>query len=123
MRRFLVCIGCFLAVTAFAAKIDAAQYVKVSGSFVNVYEQLDPKSNVIKQARKGEYLELVYEGTSWFQVKVKDKIGWMEKRTGDVVDKPGSVVPIVLAGFVVLLMATGGAVFFVISRHKTVELS
>ena len=123
MRGLLLCIGCIVVIAAFVSKTEAAQFVKVNGSFVNIYEQLDPKSNVIKQARKGDYLELVYEGTSWYQVKVKDKIGWMEKRTGDVVDKQGSVVPIVLAGFVVLLIATGGAVFFVISRHKTVELS
>lgn len=106
------------------AKTDA--YVKVKKPLANVYEFLDPKSTIVKQAKKGDYFPLVYEGTSWYQVKIKEKVGWLEKRAGDVVDSPKFLFYSIPFGtftvFIILLIATLTGVSFVIYRQKNAEL-
>ena len=34
-------------------------YVEIKKPFANIYEYLDPKSNILKQAKKGDFFELV----------------------------------------------------------------
>jgi hypothetical protein len=85
----------------------------VKVGYANVYKQLDPKSEIIKQAKKGERLEMVYDGTSWYQVKVGKTIGWIERRSGDIVNSPNQF-PVVTVLLILLVIggATGVAVYF-----------
>jgi hypothetical protein len=103
-----------------------AQYVEVKKPFANIYKFLDPKSTIIKQAKKGDHFELVYEGTSWYQVKFREEVGWLEKRAGSVVNNPGylfsSVSAIGFIIFLVLLAGTFGGVSFYIYKQKTAEV-
>ena len=128
MHRFLLFAGCVFALFLLVRGADAAEtkYVEVEKPFANVYEYLDPRSNIIKQATKGEYFELVYEGTSWYQVKIKDKVGWLEKRAGQIVDSPKfffySMSFSTFALFILLLIATLVGVSFIIYRQKAAEL-
>lgn len=94
------------------------QYVAVSKPFVNVYQNLDPTSVVIGQARKGDHLELVATGDSWYKVKMGTSEGWLEKRAGDVVNNPGNSSTIIL--IIVLMMVAGafGAVAYYIYNSK-----
>ena len=116
----------YLLVCAVASYAGDARYVKIKKGFANVYEFLDPKSKIVKQVKKGDYLELVYEGTSWYQVKVKDQLGWCEKRAGSVVDNPGVTVFSIPIGtfvlFILLLLGTFAGASFFIYRQKTAEL-
>lgn len=56
------------------------RFVQVKASHSNVYEELDPKADIIKRVKKGDLLELVSEGTAWIRVRADDKIGWLEKK-------------------------------------------
>jgi hypothetical protein len=121
----LICCAIILGVLAKSSYASDVRFVKIKKPYVNVYEFLDPKSKIMKQAKKGDYLELVYEGTSWYQVKVQDKVGWLERRAGVIVDNPGVTVLSIPVGtfvlFILLLLGTFAGATFFIYRQKTAE--
>jgi hypothetical protein len=116
-------VAMFLVVCFSPFKASAAsQYVQITEPFVNVYEYLDPKSTVLKMVKKGDRLELIYAGTSWFNVKVGAKSGWVERKAGQIMDSPNIFSPIMSIILIVLVLA--GAIFGVslyIKKQKTVE--
>jgi hypothetical protein len=120
MRLFTTSILFLAAIVFFSTNSFAQtkQYVAVSKPFVNVYAQLDPTSIVVGQARKGDHLELVATGDSWYKVKMGTNEGWLEKRAGDVVNNPGNSSTIIL--IVILLFVAGafGTVAYHIYKSK-----
>jgi predicted PurR-regulated permease PerM len=117
----IFCVGFFSGVQA-----KDNLLVEVQKPYANIYEYLDPTSNIIRQAKLGEHLELVYEGTSWYQVKTRGRFGWLEKRAGKVVDNPSRFLNSVSYSsviiFLVLIAATLGGVTYYILRQKEAEL-
>jgi hypothetical protein len=100
----------------------SSQYVQISEPFVNVYEYLDPKSTVIKMVKKGDQLELSYAGTSWYNVKIGVKSGWVERKAGRLIDRPGIFSPIMSVVLIVIVLA--GTIFgvsYYIKKQKPVE--
>ena len=85
-------------------------FVEVKKPYANIYKELDPKSDIIEQAKKGDHLELVFEGTSWYHVKVKNSFGWIEKRAGELTDNPGKVSIFSIIMLVLLVGGTFGGV-------------
>ena len=128
MRAFTLLTSCAIMLFVLAARTYAVEdrFVKIKKPFVNVYEYLDPRSKIIRQAKKGDHFELVYEGTSWYQVKVADRVGWIERRAGNVVDSPGMTIIAVPVGtfvfFILLLIGTFVGTSLFIYRQKTAEL-
>jgi hypothetical protein len=123
MKRLTVSLLCFFfLLVSFSTSHAAAKYVEIKQSFVNVYEFLDPKSNVIIVAKKGDHFELVYEGRSWFQIKIKDKVGWVEQKAGVVVNNPQYLPLGTFFVFVILLLGTLVGVSMYIYRQKAVEV-
>ena len=124
MKQFTVSILCFffLLVSFSSSFAAAAKYVEIKNPFVNVYEFLDPKSNVLTQAKKGDHFELVYEGKAWYQIKIKDKVGWLEKKAGVVVNNPQYLPIGTFFAFVILLLGTLVAVSMYIYKQKAVEV-
>jgi hypothetical protein len=124
MKQFTVAILCFfmLLVSFNVSHAAAARYVEIKNPFVNVYEFLDPKSNVIVQAKKGDHFELVYEGKAWYQIKIKDKVGWLDKRCGIVVNNPQYLPLGTFLVFVILLLGTLVGVSMYIYKQKSVEV-
>jgi phosphate/sulfate permease len=59
--------------------------------------------------KKGDRLELVNAGTSWYQVKVGEKVGWVERKAGFLVDESSSVTNLLFAVLGILVLT--GAVF------------
>jgi hypothetical protein len=114
---FAVAVMC-CAPVAFAA----GQYVEVTEDYASVYEFLDPKSKILDQAKKGDRYELVYPGTSWYQIKVAQKVGWLERRSGKIVDGPRGLPVGSLVLLVIVLVVTLGGAFYFIQRQKTAEL-
>jgi SH3-like domain-containing protein len=120
--RFITATGIVAALSVLVfspAKAAATQYVQIAEPFVNVYEQLDPKSNVLKMVKKGDRLELDFAGDKWYKVKVGDQIGWVERTAGNVVEGSNSfstVLSIVLIG--ILLAATIYVVTVYIKKQK-----
>lgn len=93
------------------------KWVQVKDAFPNVYKELDPTSEIVQKAKKGDFLELLSEGELWLKVKIDGKTGYMEKRAGKVVDKKGmSVFTLVLQILVLLGCAAG--VFFYFKKQK-----
>jgi hypothetical protein len=124
MRPVSACCAAVIAVLfLFPASSAAAsqQYVLITEPFTNVYEKLDPKSPVIVMAKKGDRFDLLYPGPLWFQVRVKDQIGWIERKAGRVVEG-ANVLSIVLSIFLVCVLCAGTiyAVVRVINKQKTV---
>lgn len=130
MNRTLVLLAvAFVAVSMIGAPRAVAREgksVEINKPFANIYEYLDPKSSIIRQAKKGELFELVYAGTSWYQVRVKDRVGWLERRAGDVIDTPPPRflgIPVgVFAVFIVLLIITLLGVALVIYKQINAEV-
>ena len=100
----------------------AGEFVQITEPFVNIYQFLDPKSKVIKMAKKGDRLELVYAGTSWYNVKIGNETGWVERKAGDVIDRPSLFSPILsIALIVIALIGTIFGVTYYIKKQKPVE--
>jgi hypothetical protein len=112
---------CYLFLAA-SSPFAASQFVEIKQPLANIYEFLDPKSNIIVQAKKGDHYELVYAGTSWYQVKVQEKVGWLERRAGEVVSSATSVPIGSLVLLVVILLGTFGIVFVFVQKQRTAEL-
>ena len=72
-------------------KKEKEKYFEVKTPIANVYKALDPKSEIIKQVMVGERLEVIGEGTSWHNVLVDSKSGWIENQTGKIVYRKSSV--------------------------------
>jgi hypothetical protein len=124
MKQSIVSLLCFffLLVSFSPSRAAAPKYVEIKNPFVNVYEFLDPKSNVITQAKRGDHFELVYEGKAWFQIKIKDKVGWLDKQAGVVVNNPQYLPLGTFLVFVVLLLGTLVGVSMYIYKQKAVEV-
>ncbi len=116
----------FLLVFILSSNAGENRFVEIKKPFASIYEYLDPRSEILVQASRNDHFELVYEGTSWYQVKVKDKVGWVEKNAGIVVSNPGMTVFSVPVGtllfFLLLLVATVTGASFLIYKQKTAEL-
>jgi hypothetical protein len=100
---------------------ESGRFVKVDKSLANVYEFLDPKSNIIRVAKEGDRFEMVFEGTSWYQIKVQDKVGWLEKKSGSVVSGSSGSNGITWIAIAVLFLGTLGGVYYYISKQKLAE--
>lgn len=110
----------------FSSSYAQKGFVEIRKPFVNVYEFIDPKSNIVTHAKKYDCFELVYEGNSWYQVKVDDKVGWVEKSAGTIINQRGitfhSIPVSTLVFFIFLLLATIGGASFLIYRQKVAEI-
>jgi hypothetical protein len=116
LARFLglavILTGVFFAVSAEEPE-EEIRYVEVKKPFQNVYTKLDPKSDIIRQVKKGEYLELLSKGESWYKVKVDGKDGFLESKAGRVVNKKGAPVITLLLYIILLLGCAGGVVLYI----------
>jgi hypothetical protein len=123
MKKGLVFLACVFMLMACVSQPRAAgmKFVQINNPLVNIYEFLDPKSNIIKVAKKGDHFELVFEGTSWYQVKVSDKVGWLDKKYGAVVDNPNPSYLGTFIVFTILLVGTLAGVSYYIYKQKTSE--
>jgi hypothetical protein len=100
----------------------AGEYVQITEPFVNIYQFLDPKSKVVKMAKKGDRLELIYAGTSWYNVKIGNETGWVERKAGTLQEKPDIVSPIM--SIVLIVIALAGTIYgvtYYVKKQKTVE--
>jgi hypothetical protein len=97
-------------------------FVRVDKSLANVYEFLDPKSNIIRVAKEGDRFEMVFEGTSWYQIKVQDKVGWLEKKSGSVVSSQSGSNAVTWIAITILFLGTLGGVYYYIYKQKVVEV-
>lgn len=107
-----------LIVLGVSSFVKAEKYLLVEEPLAKVYEELDPKSPIIKQVKKGEYLDLVYDGEVWHKVRVDGKIGWIERRDGKIVEKKSGAS---IASIIFLLLIAGGTlggVVFYIQRNR-----
>ncbi len=99
-------------------KKENTKYFEVKTPIANVYKALDPKSEIIKQVMVGERLEIIGEGTSWHNVLVDSKSGWIENQAGKIVHgKKGFPV----FSFLFLLIIIGGTGAFVYLRITNVK--
>jgi hypothetical protein len=127
MKFYTILTGCLVFIAMAVSHSSAeSRFVEIKKPFASIYEYLDPQSQILVQASKNQYFELVYEGKSWYQVKVKDKVGWVERSAGIVVNNPGITVFSVPLGtllfFLLLLVATITGASFLIYKQKTAEL-
>jgi hypothetical protein len=120
MRSVTVAAGAavlaMLLLSPFSAEAAARQYVQITEPFVNVYERLDPKSSVILTAPKGKRFDLIYAGPLWYQVKVQDQIGWIERKAGRVVEGRNILSTVLSITLLIALLA--GTLYFVFSYIK-----
>ncbi|MBN1575827.1 MAG: hypothetical protein JW913_04700, partial [Chitinispirillaceae bacterium] len=101
----------------------ANQYLLIEEPLAKVYKDLDPKAPIIKQVKKGEYLDLVYDGTSWHKVIVETpegaQEGWIERRAGKIVDKAGKVPVLQIILLILVVGGTLGGVLYYIQKNRT----
>jgi len=91
---------------------EEIRYVEIKKPFQNIYVKLDPKSEIIRQTKKGEYLELLSKGDSWYKVRVDGKDGFLESKAGRVVNRKGAPIITLLLYIVLLLGCAGGVVLY-----------
>ncbi len=116
---------CLFSIMVFqsAASAEEGKWVEIKVGFANIYKQLDPESEIIKQAKKGDRIELEHAGTSWYKVKVGNSIGWVEKRSGKVVNSSkANPLPAILLILVIIGGTTGAIVYFNKNKPETAEV-
>ncbi|MBN1308214.1 MAG: hypothetical protein JXA18_09880 [Chitinispirillaceae bacterium] len=103
--------------------VFANQYLLIEEQLAKVYKDLDPKAPIIKQVKKGEYLDLIYDGTSWHKVLVETpegvQEGWIERRAGKIVDRAGNVPVFQIILFLLVVGGTLGGVLYYIQKNRT----
>ncbi len=102
-------------------KKEKTKYFEVKTPIANVYKALDPKSEIIKQVMVGDRLEIIGEGTSWHNVLVDSKSGWIENQTGKIVDSKKSFPVFPVLFLLLLIGGTGAFVYLKITNAKTTE--
>jgi hypothetical protein len=100
---------------------SATKFIKVDSPLANIYEFLDPKSNIIRVAKRGDHFPLVFEGTLWYQIKVQDKVGWLDRHAGTVVNDATTSDAGTFIMVTILLLGTLGGVSFYIYKQKASE--
>ena len=115
----LSCMMALFVVLCVSSQARAASYLLVEEPLAKVYKELDPKSPIIRQVKKGEYLELIYDGTSWNKVKIDGQEGWIERRAGKIVDKKGGVPVTSVVLLLIVIGITIGGAFYYIAKNRT----
>ncbi|NLL14530.1 MAG: hypothetical protein GX267_14090 [Fibrobacter sp.] len=124
--KFPVVLVLFSVVILFSSAVaqeknEKTKYFEVKTPIANVYKALDPKSEIIKQVMVGERLEIIGEGTSWHNVLVDSKSGWIENQAGKIVHSKKSFPIFSFLFFLLLLGGTGAFVYMKITNVKTTE--
>ena len=116
------CIALF-SVLCVSSVVLASQYLLIEEQLAKVYQDLDPKAQIIKQVKKGEYLDLIYDGTSWHKVLVETpegvREGWIERRAGKIVEKAGGVPVLQIIFLFLIVGGTLGGVLYSIQKSRT----
>lgn len=102
-------------------KKEKTKYFEVKTPIANVYKALDPKSEIIKQVMVGERLEIIGEGTSWHNVLVDSKSGWIENQTGKIVQSKKGFPVFSFLFLLLLIGSTGAFVYMKITNVKATE--
>ena len=83
-----------------------------------ILEERDRNAEVIRLSRPGEYLEYRSCADLWCRVNVDDRVGYIEARNGEVVDKKGNPFVGVILIAVVLMLGCAGVVVFIIKKKQ-----
>jgi len=100
------------AFSLFAGEDEEIRYVEIKKPLQNIYVKMEPGSEIIRQTKKGEYLELLSKGDLWYKVRVDGKDGFLESKAGRVVNRKGAPVITLLLYIVLLLGCAGGVVLY-----------
>lgn len=119
---FSLCVCAFIVMSFAKLSHATQQYVKIESPLASIYEYLDPKSKIIRTAKKDDYFPLVFEGTLWYQIKVQDKVGWLEKNDGLVVNESKTSNAGTFTIIAILVLGTAVGVGYYIYKQKTVEV-
>ncbi|MDR0307934.1 MAG: hypothetical protein LBI42_14005 [Chitinispirillales bacterium] len=117
--RFFYLLGLSVLLTgslflSFADDNEKPKYFKVSKHQANIYkEHNNPKSDIVRQTRQNEYLEIISAGESWIKVKVDGREGFIEARAGKVVKRKSVPIITFLLQVIILLGCAGGIVFYI----------
>ncbi len=68
------------------------RYFHVTYSMAKILLYLSPDAPLLGMAKKGENLVLIGEGDSWCKVAYKDTTGWIERKYGNIIDAPESIL-------------------------------
>jgi uncharacterized pyridoxamine 5'-phosphate oxidase family protein len=95
------------------------KWVLVKEPLKNIYVSNDnPKSDIIRQTKPREYIDLITEGETWHRVRVDGKVGFLEARYVQVVNRKGGSVLMILLYIILLGGCAGGAVYYIKKQQK-----
>lgn len=121
----VVCLPSLTLANAPAAGTEAAAtgprdlgYLKVTVPFVNIYAQLDPKSEIVRQTKKDEFFKISKLGETWAMVEVDGKQGWIEQKYGKVVKSDGGVSGILVTFIIIIVIGVGVGGYLFLNKAK-----
>ena len=83
------------------------KYFEVLESPTKILKDLSPQSPILVFAQKNEVYPLVYAGSSWCKIIVKNDTGWAESSRGRVIDSPSVITAKIPAIVIISLLAAG----------------
>ena len=83
------------------------KYFEVLESPTKILKDLSPQSPILAFAQKNEVYPLVYAGSSWCKIIVKNDTGWAESSRGRVIDSPSVITAKIPAIVIISLLAAG----------------
>lgn len=121
----VVCIPSITLANASAEGTEAAApgprdlgYLKVTVPFVNIYAQLDPKSEIVRQTKKDEFFKISKLGETWAMIEVDGKQGWIEQKYGKVVKSDGGISGILVTFIIIVIAGIGIGGYLFLNKAK-----
>jgi flagellar basal body-associated protein FliL len=101
-------------------------WVKVQKPLPNIYTKMEPGSEIIRQGKRGEYIEVLSAGESWHKVRVEGKDGFVEVKTVgkpvtmtyEQAQKKNNPAIVMFLIVVVLMLGCAGFAVFLINRQQ-----
>ena len=113
--------------TSFGESNERNRFVRVTRHQANIWtDHTNPRGEIVRQTKKGEYLELLSEGESWYRVRaqVRDadnkksyRDGFIMARDGKVVNsKMGTTIMHIL--YVLILLGGAAGIVLYVKKQK-----
>ena len=96
---------------------DEDRWVRVTKPTPILVER-DHNAEIIRLAKRGEYLDLRTAGDLWYKVDVNERPGYMDAKNGVVVNKKGNPYVAIILFAIIFMLGCAGCVMFVIKKKQ-----
>jgi hypothetical protein len=111
-----------LPATGSPVKVDTSiKFFEITESSSSILATVSPQAPILGMARSGDCFEIIYTGQAWLKIKYKSGSGWVDRRSGKIVNNP--TLRKNLPGIILFILFAGGIIFLVIFTIIIISLA